>query len=89
MLVMINDKKYIRDPHTLKLTEIDEDIKEIGNMITEREITENNYNYYVIYRELGYKAVQIKGFKYLPEMRKFIFDNEDKIVILEGLIAFK
>ncbi|HBF7594821.1 TPA: hypothetical protein KOX39_003436 [Clostridioides difficile] len=58
-------------------------------MIKERDITENNYNYYLFYREIGYKAVQIKGFKYLPEMREFIFRNEDHIVILEKLASFK
>ena len=58
-------------------------------MIKERDIIENNYNYYLLYRELGCRPVEVKGFKYLPEMNLFISKNEEKIVILDRLITFK
>ena len=58
-------------------------------MLREKEIRENNYNYYLIYRELGHKTVTVKGFRYLAEMIRFILDNEESIVILESLVTFK
>lgn len=58
-------------------------------MLKSKDIIENNYNYYLLFRELGCRAVEVKGFKYLSEMIKFISENEEKIVILERLVTFK
>ena len=86
---MINGIKYIKDMHTLELIRIGKEYKQEDSMIKERDITENNYNYYLMYRELGYKTVNIKGFKHLPEMLKFISDSGESIVVLERLVTFK
>lgn len=58
-------------------------------MITEKEIQENNYKYYLLYRELGYKVVQIKGFECLSDMLYFIKTNEDTVIILDKMSTFK
>lgn len=58
-------------------------------MLKANDITENNYNYYLLFRELGCRVSEVKGFKHLVEMKKFISDNEDYIVVLERLVTFK
>lgn len=57
-------------------------------MITEKEIKENNYNYYLLYRELGHRTVQIKGFEYLYDMFNFIDSNIETIIKLEVMATF-
>lgn len=85
MVVIINGVRFIRDKHTLKLMRIGKEYKE---MITEKEIKENNYKYYLLYRELGYKEVQIKGFEYLYDMFNFINSKIETIIKLEVMSTF-
>ena len=58
-------------------------------MLTEKEIKENNYKYYLLYRELGHKEVQIKGFEWLYDMFNFINSNIEIIIKLEVMSTFK
>lgn len=48
-------------------------------MIANRELLNNEYNYYVLYRKLGHRAVEIKEFTTEIEMLRFVegleFDN--------------
>ena len=56
-------------------------------MIREKELRENNYKFYVLYRNLGEKSIQVDGFNTGVEMLEFIIYLEGENAIIYDLMT--